>query len=372
MLLSDMDRGRTYSLVLLKAVFIALLQAPTFSPATATYWALNLATIAATEGESGVCNRSALTQSQYLQCLSNRDTVYSTALGVELGIAQCRRVFVNNRWNCSATGPHERSFADATSRGTPETAFVQAILSAGMMSLVSRYCKEGRLLRCSCDQTVRSPPTDGSFLWSGCGDNYEYGYYFSQRFSNSAYQLTDTSGGEGGQEISDYELMAQHNAEVGRLVVKSNLQVQCRCFGLSGTCSIKICHAALPNFDLVGQKLYGSYGNAKKVVRSSGTPVLTPVDSRTPLGQTDLVYLLDPPSYCDRDDRYGSLGTQGRYCKVDSVGVDSCGHLCCGRGYRVEYLEVPELCNCRLTDCPNSCRFRCDTCNKLEPHFFCN
>lgn len=94
---------------------------------------------------------------------------------------------------------------------TPEAAYVQAVTSAGMMSVISRKCKRNLLQKCSCDSTPKTPPPDQAFFWGGCGDNHDYGYTFSKQFSAGA---VDSSG----LQLSTSELMQQHNTEAGRKV----------------------------------------------------------------------------------------------------------------------------------------------------------
>ena len=77
--------------------------------------------------------------------------------------------------------------------------------------MISRHCKDHLLRRCTCDQSPKTPPEDGSFYWGGCGDNLDYGYQFSKGFSDNAFEGREES-------LTDYELMSKHNTEVGRLV----------------------------------------------------------------------------------------------------------------------------------------------------------
>ena len=106
----------------------------------------------------------------------------------------------------SPTPPHPSPPTD-----TPEAAYVQAVTSAGMMSVISRKCKRNLLQKCSCDSTPKTPPPDQAFFWGGCGDNHDYGYTFSKQFSTGA---VDSSG----PQLSTSELMQQHNTEAGRKV----------------------------------------------------------------------------------------------------------------------------------------------------------
>ena len=59
-----------------------------------------------------------------------------------------------------------------------------------------------------------------------------------------------------------------------------------------------------------------------KQKRKNGRRMLLPKYHRfKPHGDTDLVYLVDSPDYCEYDVQRGSLGTKGRVC--DPVGSSS-------------------------------------------------
>ena len=87
-------------------------------------------------------------------------------------------------------------------------------------------------------------------------------------------------------------------------IVKRNVRTQCRCYGLSGSCSIKVCYLSLPSFNDVGRGLCNRYDNARRVERLPGSPFLSLPNSLSQPEDTDLVYIQESPSYCVRDDRY--------------------------------------------------------------------
>lgn len=89
---------------------------------------------------------------------------------------------------------------------TKETAYVQAITSAGIVYSIARACSREEIRQCSCDNTNRSPPEDGEFQWGGCGDNLEHGYNYAKRFAGYALSGDASS------------LLNDHNSEAGRLV----------------------------------------------------------------------------------------------------------------------------------------------------------
>ena len=86
--------------------------------------------------------------------------------------------------------------------------------------------------------------------------------------------------------------------------VQNNLRMQCRCHGLTGSCNVKTCWLSLPDFDGVGAMLIKKYDNAVKVQKSVSSGELVSVDSRAlPLEENDLVFIEEPPSYCEEDVR---------------------------------------------------------------------
>jgi len=124
--------------------------------------------------------------------------------------------------------------------------------------------------------------------------------------------------------------------------VKVNLHVECKCHGVSGSCTMKTCWKTLPAFRQIGDSLMRKYSRARavKAVEVSSRPsrrgknlqlVLRFKDSkhhllekkRTPR-RSDLVFLQDSPNYCERDHATGSMGTVGRHCNRTSKGEISC------------------------------------------------
>ena len=91
---------------------------------------------------------------------------------------------------------------------TRETAYVQAITSAGIVYSIARACSRDEIDQCSCDNVVRTVPDDGDFQWGGCGDNLEHGYKYAKRFTAGAQLFASDAS----------NLMNEHNSEAGRLV----------------------------------------------------------------------------------------------------------------------------------------------------------
>lgn len=125
--------------------------------------------------------------------------------------------------------------------------------------------------------------------------------------------------------------------------VKLLLNTDCKCHGVSGSCTMKTCWHSLPPFREVGKALMRKYWKARGVaastapasggnhrttgkrsskrlrlkLRSARSSATAAVDEPK---ITELVYLEQSPNYCDRDFGAGSLGTYGRFCNRTSDG----------------------------------------------------
>ena len=99
--------------------------------------------------------------------------------------------------------------------GTHETAFLNAIISAGIAREVARNCKEHKLESCACDLSEPSTPSPGIVSIRHCGDNSNYGINIAKEFT----ECVDADGCIG--------QAASHNSEVGRKVRMEQLNCSC-------------------------------------------------------------------------------------------------------------------------------------------------
>lgn len=122
--------------------------------------------------------------------------------------------------------------------------------------------------------------------------------------------------------------------------VKTNLIVECKCHGVSGSCTMKTCWKTLPTFRQIGDILMKKYYRARPVVakaspRSDREVQTRRLDhhkkitlvlmkgkkpSKKMPKKSDLVFLQMSPNYCEKDSTTGSLGTVGRICNRTSIG----------------------------------------------------
>lgn len=158
-------------------------------------------------------------------------------------------------------------------------------------------------------------------------------------------------------------------------VLEENMKLECKCHGVSGSCTTKTCWTTLPKFREVGFILKDKYNEAVQVepVRASRhkrpmfLKIKKPLSYRKPM-DTDLVYIEKSPNYCDEDPVTGSVGTQGRMCNKTAQHVSGCDLMCCGRGYNTHQYSRVWQCNCKFHWC---CYVKCNTCSERTEVFTC-
>ena len=99
-------------------------------------------------------------------------------------------------------------------------------------------------------------------------------------------------------------------------IIENSLTTACKCHGVSGSCSIKTCWRALPDFSKIGDQLKDRYGMAIEVKRKRRKDAYSfkPINKNIDIVPADeLVYIQKSPDYCSPDRKMGSIGTQGRY-----------------------------------------------------------
>ncbi|XP_010215146.1 PREDICTED: protein Wnt-2b [Tinamus guttatus] len=142
--------------------------------------------------------------------------------------------------------------------------------------------------------------------------------------------------------------------------VKRFLKLECKCHGVSGSCTLRTCWLAMSDFRKTGDHLRKKYNGAIQVtMNQDGTGfTLANKNFRKPT-KTDLVYFENSPDYCVMDKSAGSLGTAGRVCNKMSRGTDGCEVMCCGRGYDTTRVTRVTKCECKFHWC---CAVRCKEC----------
>ncbi|KAJ7398717.1 hypothetical protein BTVI_122552 [Pitangus sulphuratus] len=249
--------------------------------------------------------------------------------------------------------------------GSREAAFTYAITAAGVAHAVTAACSQGNLSNCGCDREKQGYYNqEEGWKWGGCSADIRYGIEFSRRFVDA-------------REIKKNarRLMNLHNNEAGRKVLEERMKLECKCHGVSGSCTTKTCWTTLPKFREIGYILKEKYNAAVQVevVRASRLRQPTflkikQIKSYQKPMETDLVYIEKSPNYCEEDASTGSVGTQGRLCNRTSPNADGCDMMCCGRGYNTHQYTKVWQCNCKFHWC---CFVKCNTCSERTEVFTC-
>ncbi|RZC00560.1 Wnt-10a [Asbolus verrucosus] len=186
-----------------------------------------------------------------------------------------------------------------------------------------------------------------------------------------------------------------HNGKIDDNVeqnaVADNMQVKCKCHGLSGSCELKTCWRAVPDFRVVGKTLKekfksavlvdqsnlanrdsqnfpsnqnSSSANQKKRKQRLRLKQWTPHKKKHKRGlRNELLYYEKSPNFCESDQSLDVWGTAGRSCNRTNSDHGSCSTLCCGRGYNLIKRRRTETCNCRFHWC---CTVECQNCTIEE------
>ncbi|NIG59684.1 protein Wnt-2b [Pontoporia blainvillei] len=311
-------------------------------------------------GARVICdNIPGLVSRQRQLCQRYPDIMRSVGEGAREWIRECQHQFRHHRWNCTTLDRDHTVFGRVMLRSSREAAFVYAISSAGVVHAITRACSQGELSVCSCDPYTRGRHHDqrGDFDWGGCSDNIHYGVRFAKAFVDAKEKrLKDARA-----------LMNLHNNRCGRTAVRRFLKLECKCHGVSGSCTLRTCWRALSDFRRTGDYLRRRYDGAVQVTATQdGANFTAARQGYRRATRTDLVYFDNSPDYCVLDKAAGSLGTAGRVCSKTSKGTDGCEIMCCGRGYDTTRVTRVTQCECKFHWC---CAVRCKECrNTVDVH----
>ncbi|XP_029472939.1 protein Wnt-16 isoform X2 [Rhinatrema bivittatum] len=249
---------------------------------------------------------------------------------------------------------------------TKETAFIHAVMAAGLVHSVTRSCSAGNMTECSCDASLQNGGSASEgWHWGGCSDDIQYGMGFSRRFLDGTISRNMT-----GKDRDGVTTMNLHNNEAGRQAVARLMSVDCRCHGVSGSCAVKTCWRTMPAFEKIGSFLKEKYENSVHVLERAKRKGRRKerYQRKIPVHKEDLIYLHRSPNYCVQAPKLGVPGTQGRECSRTSGGPDGCNLLCCGRGYNTHVVRHVQRCECKFVWC---CYVRCRRCESVTDVHTC-
>ncbi|XP_076271177.1 wnt oncogene analog 10 isoform X1 [Rhynchophorus ferrugineus] len=378
-------------------------------------------------------NIPGLTKHQIELCYQQPDSAMVVLEGLNQAVKECQYQFEGHRWNCSSLTTKGKNpyISSMLQKGYKETAFAYALSSAAVTISIARACSSSSLQNCGCDSKAykirqskhivkeryrlvnekqkefkengisggnpgqlagmnnlpnqQSSPisqltTDDnmdsskmSWKWGGCSHNLKYGVKMSKMFLDSRETADDI-----------HSKINLHNNQVGRMVVKNNMQVRCKCHGMSGSCQLMTCWRSTPDMRYIGRILKEKFRTAILVDQSNiGNKNLRKFNVANPKSQrkkqgrsqhwnskrnkkkrdlsSDLLYYQKSPDFCDKDPGLDVLGTSGRSCNTSkNAGINSCESLCCGRGYNLVKQKRVERCKCKFIWC---CKVECEICS---------
>lgn len=256
----------------------------------------------------------------------------------------------------------------------------------------------GQLPECGCDERIRNKDTKGRWEWGGCSDDIRFGSVYSKEFVDSGEDINSPGGymnlhnSEAGRRVSHHSVSLSlslifmtgingsyfpHSLPLSLQsiqVIRSNMELNCKCHGVSGSCTIRVCWRKMKPFRAIGDALTRKFDAATQVSysgdRKDRSKRMRPTrqDAKKP-SKKDLIFYDESPDFCQRNQRLASilaikslesrhqmlfngfsfilfsigvLGTKGRHCNATSYGLDGCRLLCCGRGYTTVIKETEE------------------------------
>lgn len=332
-------------------------------PTHATWWFMSQLGASYSSTRVHCENVPGLVRRQRVLCRRHPDAMVAVTEGAVQGVRHCQKQFHHARWNCSTIPRDVSVFGRHVVRtGTRESAFVYGINSAGVVHALTRACSRGAITNCACDHSKKGNHQDraGQFSWGGCSDNIRYGTAFARKFIDARDRgLRDARA-----------LMNLHNNRAGRKGVRKKLRLECKCHGVSGSCTVRTCWQTMAPFGATARWLKTRYDAATEVnMLPSGWGLVPRLAHHRSPRKKDLVFLESSPDYCLADSTYGFTGTGGRECNVTSRGQDGCELLCCGRGYTTHRRLLTTKCECKFQWC---CSVDCNTCTSWRNLHFCN
>ena len=92
-------------------------------------------------------------------------------------------------------------------------------------------------------------------------------------------------------------------------VIRSNMELNCKCHGVSGSCTIRVCWRKMKPFRAIGDALTRKFDAATQVSydRKDRSKRMRPTrqDAKKP-GKKDLIFYDESPDFCQRNQRFDS------------------------------------------------------------------
>uniref|UniRef100_A0A8C4THB9 Protein Wnt n=1 Tax=Erpetoichthys calabaricus TaxID=27687 RepID=A0A8C4THB9_ERPCA len=281
-------------------------------------------------GARVICdNIPGLANKQRQLCQKYPDIMQSIGEGAKEWIRECQHQFRHHRWNCSTLD------RDHTVFGRVMQHRLRNLFCRGGLNAITRACSQGELKTCNCDPQRRGRDNDsrGDFDWVAASTTLIMASTLRKAFVD-----------------------AKEKTEKDAQAVKRFMKLECKCHGVSGSCTLRTCWSAMSDFRRTGDFLLKRYNKAIQVTMNQNGTGFTVATKKN-----DLVYFENSPDYCRMDKDAGSLGTAGRLCNKASRGSDGCEVMCCGWGYDTTREKRITKCECKFQWC---CAVKCKECEE--------
>uniref|UniRef100_A0A8C2YQ56 Protein Wnt n=1 Tax=Chinchilla lanigera TaxID=34839 RepID=A0A8C2YQ56_CHILA len=261
-------------------------------------------------------------------CRNYIEIMPSVAEGVKLGIQECQHQFRGRRWNCTTIDDSLAIFGPVLDKGM---LLVRWEVGRRWGNSVRGPWGRVEIGNCSQERDFGAP----GLSWGGAPSRVA--------LRSAAASLPQT--------------------------ILDHMHLKCKCHGLSGSCEVKTCWWAQPDFRAIGDFLKDKYDSASEMVVEKHRESRGWVETLRakyalfkPPTERDLVYYENSPNFCEPNPETGSFGTRDRTCNVTSHGIDGCDLLCCGRGHNTRTEKRKEKCHCIFHWC---CYVSCQECVRV-------
>ena len=106
--------------------------------------------------------------------------------------------------------------------------------------------------------------------------------------------------------VGAYEKEPAENYSFFLQAVKRFMALECKCHGVSGSCTVRTCWQSMQEFRLMAKHLRMRYNGATQVtMNQEGTDLMVARPDHKRPTKSDLVYLEESPDYCVHDPETG-------------------------------------------------------------------
>ena len=145
--------------------------------------------------------------------------VDTVAHGAQKGLDECKEQFRWDVWNCPPTMFTQIFNKNNLLPSNRETAFVHAIISAGIVHTIAKNCSKGQFDKCHCNSKTSKLDMEeaarGGFRWGGCSDDVAFGMEIAKSYLDEREIGHDSKA-----------KVNLHNNNVGRMVSDNHMTIQ--------------------------------------------------------------------------------------------------------------------------------------------------